>query len=71
MLSQFPPHETKQKEIVIEWQQIKDLAVPIEKDLDPDIAAMQDITRNIKKKKNDICDKTTVDFVDSKMKPLG
>ena len=36
----------------------------LEKDLDPEISAMQDIMRNIKKKKNDLYDKTTIEFVD-------
>lgn len=36
----------------------------LEKDLDPEISEMQDIMRNIKKKKNDLYDKTTIEFVD-------
>ena len=36
----------------------------VEKDLQPDITDMQDIMRNIKKKKNDLYDKTTLEFVE-------
>ncbi len=36
----------------------------LEKDLDPEITDMQDIMRTIKKKKNDLYDKTTIEFVD-------
>ena len=36
----------------------------LEKDLDPLVIEMQDIMKNIKKKKNNLYDKTTIEFVD-------
>ena len=43
---------------------LQDKNLKLDKDLDPSISDMQDIMRNIKKKKNDLYDKTTIEFVD-------
>ena len=38
--------------------------MPLEKDFDPQISAMQDVMRKVKSKKNDLYDKTTLEFVE-------
>lgn len=43
---------------------LQDKSVPLEKDFDPQISAMQDVMRKVKSKKNDLYDKTTLEFVE-------
>ena len=42
----------------------QDKKFKVEKDLDPIVIEMQDAMKNIKKKKNNLYDKTTIEFVD-------